>query len=112
MRIDSSSRTTSGLYSSSSSMVALASAKLVGGICLLSPTTTTDFARPIAPTASATRICDASSNTTMSKTPGLAGKKRATESGLINVHGRICVIRSPKFSISARTVMPPRLRSS
>ena len=40
---------------------------LVGGICFESPTITTDFARPITPTASAVTICDASSKTTMSK---------------------------------------------
>ena len=49
----------------------------------------------MAPIASATRICEASSNTTMSNRPAVAGKNRATESGLTSTQGSARVIRSP-----------------
>ena len=71
------------------------SANDVGGICLESPTTTAARARPSAPTASATRICDASSKTTRSNWPAAAGKNRATESGDTSTHGMTWVISSP-----------------
>ena len=90
----------------------LISANDVGGICLLSPTTTTDRPRPIAPTASATRICDASSNTTRSNRPGRGGKNLANESGLTSMHGMIAVISSPYRASSPRTGRPRRCLAS
>ena len=88
------------------------SANDVGGICLESPTTTAAFARPRAPTASATRICEASSNTTRSNWPETAGKNRATESGDTSTHGITVVISSPYCASSARTPSPRRCLAS
>ncbi|CPU63528.1 Uncharacterised protein [Mycobacteroides abscessus] len=84
----------------------------VGGICFESPTMTTDRPRPIAPIASGTRIWDASSNTTTSKSTASAGRNRATDVGLMRKHGVTCVTRDPKRCSSWRTERPPRLRPS
>ncbi|OMQ14462.1 hypothetical protein A7K94_0216440, partial [Modestobacter sp. VKM Ac-2676] len=60
----------------------------------------------------ATRICDASSNTTKSNRPARAGKNRATESGLTSTHGMTAVTSSPYSAINPRTPSPPRCRFS
>ena len=74
-----------------------------------SPTTTAARARPSAPTASATRICDASSNTTRSNWPAAAGKNRATESGDTSTHGMTAVISSPYCASSCAHAEPAAL---
>src|SRR3954463_16461146 len=101
--MDSSSSTAVSRNSTESSDDAVGSRKEVGGICLLSPTTTAARARPSAPIASATRICDASSNTTRSKSPAAAGKNRATESGDTSTQGITAVISSPYCASNCRT---------
>ncbi len=60
---------------------------LLGGICRESPTITVARPRPIAPTASATRICDASSKITRSKVAAPGARKFAAEAGLTRTHG-------------------------
>ena len=67
----------------------------VGGICRGSPTMTAERPRPMAPTAAATRIWDASSKTTMSTYRRRAGRKWAIESGEARMQGVSAVTRSP-----------------
>ena len=61
--------------------------KLVGGSCLGSPTMTTCLARAMAPMASQTGICEASSKMTMSKLLVSALRYWAMDSGLISRQG-------------------------
>ena len=84
--------------------------KVYGGICLESPATTQPAARPSAPIASGTVICDASSNTTRSKSIAPGAMNRASESGLTSTHGVIAAITSPYVLINERTLSPPRVR--
>jgi hypothetical protein len=67
-------------------------------------------ARPSAPTASGTVICDASSNTTRSKSIEPGGMNRASESGLTRTQGVSSPMTSPKVWTSLRTDRPPRVR--
>ena len=87
------------------------SAKLVGGICWLSPTTTTPRARPSAPTASGDPDLGRLVEDHQVERPAPAGKNRASESGLTSTHGVIAAISSPYVLISDRTLRPPRLRA-
>ena len=103
MRIDSSSGKPSASSASRDSF-----AKDVGGIWFESPHTIALRPRPIAPTAEATVICDASSKTTTSKSWRSAGKKRATESGETSTHGVMSVMRSPYSPTRSRI---PRART-
>ncbi|MNE67375.1 hypothetical protein D3C80_1629770 [compost metagenome] len=74
--------------SSSSSISRLK--KSVGGICRVSPTTTTCFPRMIAPNASTAFTWEASSNTTTSNSTLPGGRKFAIDIGLIMNTGLIC----------------------
>src|SRR5450830_151368 len=68
--------------STSPSVLSLRPKKLVGGSCLGSPTITTCLPRAMAPMASHTGICEASSNTTRSKLLASAERYCAIDSGL------------------------------
>src|SRR6202000_1978627 len=86
--------------------------KLVGGICLGSPTTITLVPRAIAPTASQVGIWEASSETTKSNVALLASKYCATEIGLMSMQG---VSRGRTFGIESnnflRGIARPLLRN-
>ena len=83
---------------SSSPSSAIRSKKLVGGSCLLSPTTTACLPRTSAPSASTGRTWLASSNTTRSKPTDPGGMYLAIESGLImNTGLMLCTARPASF---------------
>ncbi len=79
------------------------SKKEVGGSCLGSPTITTCLPRAMAPIASHTGICEASSKITTSKTLEFAARYWAMESGLISKHGVSLVRASGILDISSRS---------
>ena len=74
-------------FSASPSSTWLVVKKLVGGICLGSPTTMTALPRAMAPTASLVGICEASSNTTRSNFSWSRSMNCATEMGLMSMQG-------------------------
>ena len=74
--------------SASSSSTCVDVKKLVGGICLLSPTQIKAFPLAMAPTASLVGICEASSKMTRSNLSVPRSRNWATESGLISIQGQ------------------------
>ena len=96
----------SSVPSRSSSPVEAANIEL-GGICWESPTTTTALERPMAPMASATRIWEASSKTTTSKSTDPTGRYLETECGLMSRQGVRSSRTGPVFSMISR-MDPPR----
>ena len=92
--------------SASSSSTCEEEKKLVGGICLGSPTTTNALPRAIAPTASLVGICDASSKITRSNFSASRSIYWATDIGLINMHGHSLGNRVGIWSIILRIDVP------
>ena len=89
-------------FSSSSISVFILSKKLVGGNCLVSPTTTSCLPRIIAPSASTGLTWLASSNITKSNSITPGGKKLAMDMGLIIQTGLMACIARPASSTSLR----------
>src|SRR3546814_6886714 len=98
--------------SSSASSEAARSKKEVGGICLGSPTTMTLLPRAMAPIASHTVICEASSKTTRSKCLLPAARNWATESGLMRRQVVSVVRTSPSRSEEHTSELQSLMRSS
>ena len=90
----------------SSSSTCEVAKKLVGGICLGSPTTTSDLPRAMAPTASLVGICEASSKMTRSNLSLFRSRYWATEMGLINMQGQSLGSRVGIWSIMRRMDVP------
>ena len=92
--------------SASSSPTLVEEKKLVGGICLGSPTTITDLPRAMAPTASLVGICDASSKITRSNLFCDKSKNCATDIGLISIQGQSLGNSVLMLSNKSRREMP------
>ena len=92
--------------SASSSPTLVDEKKLVGGICLGSPTTITDLPRAMAPTASLVGICEASSKITRSNLLCDNAKNCATDIGLMSIHGQSLGNRVVMLSNKSRSEMP------
>ena len=92
--------------SMSSSFVLLVMKKLVGGICIGSPTTITALPLAMAPTASLVGIWLASSKMTRSNRPLVISRYCATERGLISIQGQRMGMMWRVWSMTRRTLVP------
>ena len=92
--------------SASSSSTLCDTKKLVGGICLGSPTQTSALPRAMAPTASEVGICEASSKMTRSNFSLFMSRYWATESGDISMQGQSLGSRVGIWSMILRTLEP------
>ena len=92
--------------SASSSSTCVVEKKLVGGICLGSPTTTSALPRAMAPTASLVGIWEASSKMTISNLSVFKSIYWATEIGLMSIQGQSFGNKFGIWSIILRMEVP------